>query len=45
MGLVNTFARLYLLDSEYVTFELSNWEEGAEILVGGPMGDCGSGRR
>ena len=36
MGLVNTYARLYLLYAEKTVFKLGNWKKGAEVLIGGP---------
>lgn len=36
MGLVNTYARLYLLYAEKTVFKLGNWKMGAEVLIGGP---------
>lgn len=37
MGLINLYARLYLLEGEHTIFKPGNWENGAEILVGGKM--------
>ena len=37
MGLVNLYARLYLLEQENTIFMPGNWEDGAEVLVGGKI--------
>lgn len=38
MGIINTYARLYLLNADKLTFKIGNTEEGgAEIIVGAPI--------
>ena len=37
MGLVNTYARLLLIYSDSLVFELKNTEDGAEVLFGAKM--------
>lgn len=34
MGLVNTYARLYLLNADKLIFRIQNFEDGAEIMIG-----------
>lgn len=37
MGLINTFARLYLLYNENLVFEINNCETGAVVKIGGKL--------
>ena len=37
MGLVNTYARLLLIYSDSLVFELKNTEDGSEVLFGAKM--------
>ena len=37
MGLVNAYARLLLIYSDSLVFELKNTEDGAEVLLGAKM--------